>query len=340
MKLSRKDLEEKIEALEAAVVRLERVAGRRCAALSARGARHGDRAAGTLAPVRDEATMQATVSRYVDELGGRDLPVDRRVFVHIGSKTARSSTSSPVGRAHAAAARGQLLLQYKATTSFGSMIVATTSTRQGPGAFEAATTCAPTWPSRRQLAGQPPVLVRRRSSSTRWPGRDSPPPRSTSSSPRADQLGSSPPAGRSSLKNQLPRPFADYGRSESDDPRVVSDWRALDLGRVLDRWAPPYRPSGCTSSSRRARVDPGRAVAPGRPRARRRAATRSTSRGFADASMGVVGRALLRVASGSRTSTPRATRRGGSDLPRRRRLVSRGALSRRTTTRSPTPASG
>jgi len=38
-----------------------------------------------------------------------------------------------------------------------------------------------------------------------------------------------------SLKNKSTTPLADYGRSESDDPRVIWDWRALDLGLVLDR---------------------------------------------------------------------------------------------------------
>jgi hypothetical protein len=38
-----------------------------------------------------------------------------------------------------------------------------------------------------------------------------------------------------SLKNRSTTPLADYGRSESDDPRVVWDWRALDLGLVLGR---------------------------------------------------------------------------------------------------------
>ena len=47
-----------------------------------------------------------------------------------------------------------------------------------------------------------------------------------------------------SLKNKGTVPIEDYGRGESDDPLQVWDWRALDLGLVLDRWArdlPPER---------------------------------------------------------------------------------------------------
>jgi hypothetical protein len=40
-----------------------------------------------------------------------------------------------------------------------------------------------------------------------------------------------------SLKNKGTTRIEDYGRSESDDPLVVWDWRALDLALVLDRWA-------------------------------------------------------------------------------------------------------
>ncbi|MBJ7358172.1 hypothetical protein [Nocardioides sp.] len=47
-----------------------------------------------------------------------------------------------------------------------------------------------------------------------------------------------------SLKNKGTVPIEDYGHGESDDPLEVWDWRALDLGLVLDRWAadlPPDR---------------------------------------------------------------------------------------------------
>jgi hypothetical protein len=40
-----------------------------------------------------------------------------------------------------------------------------------------------------------------------------------------------------SLKNKGTVALEDYGRGESDDPLEVWDWRALDLGLVLDRWA-------------------------------------------------------------------------------------------------------
>lgn len=47
-----------------------------------------------------------------------------------------------------------------------------------------------------------------------------------------------------SLKNKGTTPIEDYGRTVSDDPLEVWDWRALDLGLVLERWAghvPPDR---------------------------------------------------------------------------------------------------
>lgn len=47
-----------------------------------------------------------------------------------------------------------------------------------------------------------------------------------------------------SLKNKGTTPMRDYGVGESDDPRDVWDWRALDLGLVLERWGgavPPDR---------------------------------------------------------------------------------------------------
>lgn len=39
-----------------------------------------------------------------------------------------------------------------------------------------------------------------------------------------------------SLKNKGTTPLEDYGRGVSEDPRDVWDWRALDLGLVLERW--------------------------------------------------------------------------------------------------------
>lgn len=46
------------------------------------------------------------------------------------------------------------------------------------------------------------------------------------------------------LKNKATVPMADYSPHESDDPRDVWNWRALDLGLVLERWGevvPPER---------------------------------------------------------------------------------------------------
>jgi uncharacterized coiled-coil protein SlyX len=70
MKLSRKDLEERVEALEATVASLEeRVAEGQ--ALHQRFAEVLDVVTELLVPLagRDEAAVQATVSKYVDELG-------------------------------------------------------------------------------------------------------------------------------------------------------------------------------------------------------------------------------------------------------------------------------
>lgn len=41
-----------------------------------------------------------------------------------------------------------------------------------------------------------------------------------------------------SLKNRSTVPMSTYGRGESEDPKDVWDWRSLDLGLVLQRWAP------------------------------------------------------------------------------------------------------
>ena len=45
-----------------------------------------------------------------------------------------------------------------------------------------------------------------------------------------------------SLKNRETAPMADYSRTVSEDPNNVWNWRALDLGLVLDRWAPAGGP--------------------------------------------------------------------------------------------------
>jgi hypothetical protein len=41
-----------------------------------------------------------------------------------------------------------------------------------------------------------------------------------------------------SLKNRSTTALADYSRQEAADPRRIWNWRALDLGRVLERWGP------------------------------------------------------------------------------------------------------
>ena len=107
----------------------------------------------------------------------------------------------------------------------------------GPGA-------APTRPGGRgRRAGQPRVLLRGLGGAggSGWSS-SSPPPRCTSSSPPASRWGCFTSSWQESLKNKSTTRLADYGRTESDDPRDVWDWRSLDLGLVLDRWAPAVPP--------------------------------------------------------------------------------------------------
>ncbi len=98
-----------------------------------------------------------------------------------------------------------------------------------------------------------------------------------------------------SLKNRSTTRLEDYGRTVSQDPRVVWDWRALDLGLVLQRWGaavPPERvhvitppPSGAprtelwTRFSRVLGVDPG---------------TADPSAGFGNTSLGIAEAETLR----------------------------------------------
>lgn len=110
-----------------------------------------------------------------------------------------------------------------------------------------------------------------------------------------DPLGLLTSSWQESLKNKATTPLADYGRSESDDPRAVWDWRSLDLGLVLDRWSsavPPERlhliapaPPGAPRSDLWDRFCGVLGIAPD---------TCDSSLGFANASMGVVEAETLR----------------------------------------------
>lgn len=51
-----------------------------------------------------------------------------------------------------------------------------------------------------------------------------------------DFLGLFAASWQESLKNGGTTPIEEYGRSESEDPLVIWDWRCLDLGLVLERW--------------------------------------------------------------------------------------------------------
>lgn len=98
-----------------------------------------------------------------------------------------------------------------------------------------------------------------------------------------------------SLKNKHTAALSDYGRTESDDPVDIWDWRALDLGLVLERLRPAVPDE---------RVHVIVAPGPGEPRTElwRRFAellgidpgTVDPQTAFANASMGVVEAELLR----------------------------------------------
>lgn len=110
-----------------------------------------------------------------------------------------------------------------------------------------------------------------------------------------DPLGLLTSSWQESLKNKATAPLADYGRTESDDPRDVWDWRSLDLGLVLDRWAPSVpaerlhliapSPAGSAREELWERFCSVLGIAPD---------TCDTSRGFANSSMGVVEAETLR----------------------------------------------
>lgn len=110
-----------------------------------------------------------------------------------------------------------------------------------------------------------------------------------------DPLGLLTSSWQESLKNKATAPLADYGRTESDDPRSVWDWRSLDLALVLDRWAPSVptqrlhliapSPAGSPREELWERFCSVLGIAPD---------TCDTSRGFANSSMGVVEAETLR----------------------------------------------
>lgn len=110
-----------------------------------------------------------------------------------------------------------------------------------------------------------------------------------------------------SLKNKSTMPLADYGRGESDDPREVWDWRALDLGLVLERWG------DAVPDERVHVIAPPESGAPRDELWRRFAGVIGVDpdeipheQGFANASMGVVEAELLRRINGELTGFGRA----------------------------------
>lgn len=112
------------------------------------------------------------------------------------------------------------------------------------------------------------------------------------------------------LKNKGTTPIEDYSRTVSDDPTVVWNWRALDLGEVLARWGtvvPPERVHVITP--------------PGRDRPRSELWDRfcsvlgvevdiATESGFANSSMGAAEAETLRRVNGRLEGFGKALDRG------------------------------
>ena len=126
-----------------------------------------------------------------------------------------------------------------------------------------------------------------------------------------DPLGLLTSSWQESLKNKATTPLAAYGRTESDDPRDVWDWRSLDLGLVLQRWTPavpPERlhlitpaPAGSGREVLWERFADVLGIDP---------ATCDTTRGFANSSMGVAEAETLRRVNERLTGFNTARARG------------------------------
>jgi hypothetical protein len=114
-----------------------------------------------------------------------------------------------------------------------------------------------------------------------------------------------------SLKNKGTTPLAAYGGTESEDPLAVWDWRTLDLGLVLQRWAGTLTPDRVHVLVAPGRDAPADAlwvalcavldIDPG---------TADPDVGFANSSMGVVEAELLRRLNGRLTGFDAAYDRG------------------------------
>ena len=114
-----------------------------------------------------------------------------------------------------------------------------------------------------------------------------------------------------SLKNKATTPLADYGRTESSDPRDVWDWRSLDLGLVLERWTPAVPPerlhlitSALPGSAREVLWQRFTGVLGIEP------TTCDTTRGFANSSMGIAEAETLRRVNQRLTGFNTARARG------------------------------
>jgi hypothetical protein len=170
--------------------------------------------------------------------------VSRRVFVHIGLPKTGTSYLQSVLWAHRDELRGLGLLvpgREKRDHLLSSMIVRDDPgvERRGPGAAQA-------WDVvRREVAGHDgDALISHEffcaasaEQAERMVAELAPAEVHLVVTAR-EPLGLFTSSWQESLKNLGTTPLEDYGRSESDDPRAVWDWRSLDLGRVLERWAP------------------------------------------------------------------------------------------------------
>jgi hypothetical protein len=170
--------------------------------------------------------------------------VSRRVFVHIGlPKTGTSYLQSVIWPQRDALRAHGLLVpgREKRDHLFSSMIVRDDPgvQRRGPGAGEA-------WDVvRREIAAHDgDALVSHEFFCAASPEQaqrmvaDLAPAEVHVVVTAREPLGLFTSSWQESLKNLGTTALEDYGRTVSDDPRDVWDWRSLDLGLVLDRWSP------------------------------------------------------------------------------------------------------
>lgn len=170
--------------------------------------------------------------------------MSRRVFVHIGlPKTGTSYLQSVVWPHRDVLRRHGLLVpgREKRDHLLSSMIV-----RDDPGVRRRGTGAAEAWDAvRREIAAHDgDALVSHEffcaasADQARRMVADLEPAEAHVVVTAREPLGLFTSSWQESLKNLGTTRLEDYGRTVSEDPRDVWDWRSLDLGLVLDRWTP------------------------------------------------------------------------------------------------------